>query len=315
MKIGVISNSVGCIPLLAFLAQKTDVCFYLGRSTEHDTAGLNAFCNANGIGLFSETPKEHLYQWAEMNQPDLIFISGYNKLIETERLESVPGGVFNIHYGALPFYRGPSPVFWALKNGEPSLTLTIHRLSARFDSGDVVWELTVPNQEHCTFNFVSGLFNNLQVNGVQEIVYKYINLIPLSERRQEPGDARYYNKPALNDVLIDWDVLSARQVINLVKACNGWNNGATSLINSVELKITDAEILDINPFPVTPGMIHIDDSRLLVNCADGKLLKVNTFYLNNNYIPARHAGFYGLSTGQSFAGSKIFNGHLHVERV
>jgi methionyl-tRNA formyltransferase len=83
-----------------------------------------------------------------MNEPDVIFITGYTHKIAIDELSSVPKGILNIHFGRLPQYRGPSPVFWQLKNGEAQLGLTIHQLTNKLDSGAVAWEQTIKNEKY-----------------------------------------------------------------------------------------------------------------------------------------------------------------------
>ncbi len=44
----------------------------------------------------------------------------------------------NLHPSLLPKYRGPAPLFWQLRAAERNTGVTLHRLSQRFDSGDIV---------------------------------------------------------------------------------------------------------------------------------------------------------------------------------
>jgi methionyl-tRNA formyltransferase len=83
-----------------------------------------------------------------MNEPDMIFITGYAHRIAIDELSIVPKGILNICFGRLPQYRGPSPVFWQLKNGEAQLGLTIHQLTNKLYSGAVAWEQTIKNEEY-----------------------------------------------------------------------------------------------------------------------------------------------------------------------
>lgn len=46
--------------------------------------------------------------------------------------------MLNLHPGRLPSNRGPNPIFWSLAEGDSELTLTLHRLTARFDEGSIL---------------------------------------------------------------------------------------------------------------------------------------------------------------------------------
>jgi methionyl-tRNA formyltransferase len=44
----------------------------------------------------------------------------------------------NIHPSLLPRHRGPIPTFWALQAGPGATGISIHRIAARIDAGDVL---------------------------------------------------------------------------------------------------------------------------------------------------------------------------------
>jgi methionyl-tRNA formyltransferase len=47
-------------------------------------------------------------------------------------------GVLNVHCSMLPKYRGRAPVLWAIRNGDPHLGVTVHRMNEEFDAGPVL---------------------------------------------------------------------------------------------------------------------------------------------------------------------------------
>lgn len=306
MKIGIVSNSKICMPLLSYLSSiKAGVMLYFGKSAQADIGlgDMASFCRMNHIHFHSEDNKKELYNWQQLNDPDMIFITGYSHKIDVEELSGVPKGVYNIHFGKLPQYRGPSPVFWQLKNGEAQLGLAIHQLSNKLDSGAVVWEHYIKNEEYHTYNYINQAFSQLQVQGVSQILTKLNSKQTLDSKIQNETDARYYKRPQLADVMINWDTMNAKEIIDLIKACTSWNNGASTLINGYELKILDAETASAEANS-KPGTITIANNKFNVACYNNQELSINFFNINNTCIPARHAGFYGLKTGQAFI-SKI----------
>lgn len=52
---------------------------------------------------------------------------GARQWIAREQLQDPRFGVPNVHPSALPKYRGPSPVPWAIRNGDPFMGITVHR--------------------------------------------------------------------------------------------------------------------------------------------------------------------------------------------
>ena len=58
--------------------------------------------------------------------------------------ETPPLGILNVHPSLLPTGRGPEPVFWTLRRGEPVTGVTVHRMDAGFDTGPIVAQTQMP---------------------------------------------------------------------------------------------------------------------------------------------------------------------------
>jgi methionyl-tRNA formyltransferase len=74
--------------------------------------------------------------------PDILLVFGFNWRLPREVLAMPRLGALNVHPAPLPKYRGPSPVLWAIRNGDPYLGLTIHRMTGRIDSGPVLAQVS-----------------------------------------------------------------------------------------------------------------------------------------------------------------------------
>ena len=71
-------------------------------------------------------------------QPDVLLVFGFNWRLSPDVLAVPRLGALNIHPSALPKYRGPSPVLWAIRNGDPCMGLTVHRMTDRIDAGPIL---------------------------------------------------------------------------------------------------------------------------------------------------------------------------------
>lgn len=71
-------------------------------------------------------------------RPDVLVVYGFNWKLSPAVLRVPRFGAVNIHLSLLPRYRGPAPVLWAIRNGEPEIGLTIHRMDERFDTGPIL---------------------------------------------------------------------------------------------------------------------------------------------------------------------------------
>jgi methionyl-tRNA formyltransferase len=71
-------------------------------------------------------------------EPDVLLVFGFNWRLPRDVLAVPRLGALNVHPSALPKYRGPSPVLWAIRNGDPFMGITVHRMTERIDAGPVL---------------------------------------------------------------------------------------------------------------------------------------------------------------------------------
>jgi len=75
---------------------------------------------------------------ADRLQPDVIAVFG-TSLIRGPLLERGRLGIYNLHGGLSPHYRGADCTFWALYNGEPDqIGCTLHRIDSGIDTGVLI---------------------------------------------------------------------------------------------------------------------------------------------------------------------------------
>ena len=299
MHIGIISNSDEFIPLAHTLAnQGLQVCIFLSPPPDHYLLQkVTGWLQASAIPFsVEENHQTDVYRWLEKSKPDILFVLGYKYLLDVKKVK-VPA--FNIHGGPLPSFRGPVPVFWQLKLGQPFVELSIHRLSARFDVGPVVWKKRTDNLPHYNYSFVQQLFSGLCIEGVLFILHQLQQQLSIPDIKVDGIVPAYHKRPQLADVLINWQQMNGAEICNLVRACNPWNKGALTVFNQQEVKIMDAVVVDITD-PATAGTILNDDELLLVACADNTVININMLYSNEFFMPAYQAAEWGFSRGKVF---------------
>ena len=79
---------------------------------------------------------------------DLALCVGYEEPL-TPQLVAKVGRCLNLHNGALPRYRGDSPINWALKNGERMHGVTLHEVTPVQNAGPIVGQVTFPIYPEC----------------------------------------------------------------------------------------------------------------------------------------------------------------------
>lgn len=76
--------------------------------------------------------------------PDLIVVAFYDRILP-ESIFSIPAlGSWNLHLGDTERYRGAFPNVRALRNGDKTYAVTLHRIDAGIDSGDILARNSFP---------------------------------------------------------------------------------------------------------------------------------------------------------------------------
>ncbi len=70
--------------------------------------------------------------------PDAMAVVGYGQIIPQAVIDIPPLGILNVHASLLPKYRGAAPIQWAIANGETVTGVTIMRIDAGLDTGDLL---------------------------------------------------------------------------------------------------------------------------------------------------------------------------------
>jgi len=302
MKIGIISNSDLFISLSDALAtqQQQVYLFYSPSVDAYINQKVEQYIKVTKISMVQEdTGGCNLYQWITESELDVCFVLGYSKLIKGEVLKRYSSQLFNIHFGLLPQFKGPTPVFWQLKQGIPKIGLSIHRMTEKLDEGAVVWHKEIDNKGFFNYKYVGQLFGNICVEGVFFILSLMLQNLPILDIQNKGVAPCYHSRPKMEDVLICWKSMGAQEICDLVKACNPWNKGALTFYKGQEVKIMDARITN-NSDNVAAGSIVAVGDTLKVKCCDDKTLEITMLYFLDSYFPAYCLTELGFKTGNTF---------------
>src|SRR5665213_2660271 len=70
--------------------------------------------------------------------PDVIVVAAYGQILPPSILELPKFGCVNVHASLLPKYRGAAPIQWAILNNDQETGVTIMKMSAGLDTGDIL---------------------------------------------------------------------------------------------------------------------------------------------------------------------------------
>jgi methionyl-tRNA formyltransferase len=70
-------------------------------------------------------------------------VAGFNQIFRPGTI-GLFERLYNFHPSLLPYYRGPVPSYWCIRNGEERTGITLHEVGAEIDRGRILWQATLP---------------------------------------------------------------------------------------------------------------------------------------------------------------------------
>ena len=204
-------------------------------------------------------------------QPDFIAVAAYGQILPHAILDLPRFGCLNVHTSLLPKYRGAAPIQWAILEGEPETGVTIMKMDAGLDTGDILTQVTTPisttDNAQTLHDRLAGLGGELLVSTIPDYVAGRI-----TPRPQPKEGASYARRLTKEDGRLDW-TQPARSLWNKVRAFTPWPGAFT--FQQIEgkpqlLKIWSAQVQEAGSGQ--PGeVLQADKSGLVVACGEHAL--------------------------------------------
>lgn len=260
---------LGIRPLaLAMPQQPTAAAAGLGGINlvlERPQSALAALAQRHAIPLL-DTSADRGFAAMTAIAPQLILVSCYPYRLPAAVLSLPSHGCFNLHPSMLPDYRGPSPIFWQLRDGLPSLGVSVHRMTPQLDLGPLLGQARLPPQP--VQSYVSWV-ERLSVAGTG-IFVRMLDRLRQGTAALTPqhGGGSYQSWPTPADFELDsrWP---ARRIAHFVAGTAALGRHFLRLADG-RLFIVEA-LLDYRPGEHARQRFQLAADRLVLNCADGSL--------------------------------------------
>lgn len=204
-------------------------------------------------------------------RPNLIVVAAYGQILPPAILQLPRFGCLNVHTSLLPKYRGAAPIQWAILNDESETGVTIMKMDAGLDTGEIITQEPTPILPE---DNAQTLHDRLAQIGAQ-LLLKTIpdyNAGKIEPRQQPEEGASYARKIVKEDGKLDW-TQPARALWNRVRAFTPWPGAFTLLPGESKLpllKIWDAEVAE--GMTGKPGeVLRADSSAIVVACGENAL--------------------------------------------
>jgi methionyl-tRNA formyltransferase len=203
-------------------------------------------------------------------KPDRLVSFAYGKIFGPKFLALFPMGGINIHPSLLPKYRGPTPIPAAIINMDKETGLSIQRLAAEMDSGDILIQEQVPLNGHETTASLSEVMAKKAAELLPDVL-RGIAGGSLRGRPQDHGAATYCHLIAKEDGRINW-AQTAMEIDARIRAYDPWPLSFTTN-GDMQLLILKAEALKNPGSPALPGQVLGKDNEkgILIQTGEGIL--------------------------------------------
>ncbi len=133
--------------LLTQLIEKDDLSISLvvtqpnkpaGKRLEMLPTAVKLLAQKHTIEVFDEESFAKLPRLLEKKHIDLCIVFAYGRIIPSSLLAIPKHGFWNIHPSLLPLYRGPAPIIYPLILGAHETGVTLMRMDAGLDTGDII---------------------------------------------------------------------------------------------------------------------------------------------------------------------------------
>ncbi len=205
-------------------------------------------------------------------KPDYIVVVAYGLILTQEVLDIPKIAPVNLHASLLPKYRGPSPLHFALMNGDKETGNTVMLMSRGMDEGDMLAVSKTPITED---DDLGTIHDRLSLDGASLLVNTLISYAKgeITPTPQDHSKATYTTKISPKTARIAWSA-PAENIRNLISAmspCPGaWFIDGEERIKVFKAKVTKEESAEPMGTVVTQ---NIKDGIQIV-CGDSKILSL-----------------------------------------
>lgn len=234
---------------------------------QHDTIELLAIKHDIPLTYIQDINSPDTFNALSDLGADFILIACFPYILPLQ-LQTLPNiASLNLHPSLLPAYRGPVPLFWQLKEGITQFGMTLHQLSQKIDSGNIILQEQIRLKDGMRGRAIDAALGELGATLFAEALRLYgkRSIVP---KIQDPHLASYHPIPTLKDFELSsqW---TARRAFNFMRGTDEWNQTYRIVLDNREFSLT-------NPIAYSPaGLLResyeLKDNVITIRFAQGLL--------------------------------------------
>ena len=153
--------------------------------TGEQEGALIDFCKEKNIDFISSNLQdEKSIDKIKSLNPTVSVLASFGAIVPNEIINLFPNGIVNIHPSLLPKYKGPSPVQFAILNGETITGVTLIKLDSEIDHGPILLQKPYNLSGNENSQELLNILFEIGAEMVEELVMKLENGKTLEETPQ-----------------------------------------------------------------------------------------------------------------------------------
>ena len=225
---------------------------------------------------FKSSTEEGLAAQAELQalNADVMVVAAYGLILPQVVLDMPKYGCLNIHGSLLPRWRGAAPIQRAIATGDSETGVTIMKMAAGLDTGDMMYKTICPieaNDTSATLHdklAIQGAEATVEVLTSEESLQKYL----ASREVQDEALTVYAHKLSKAEAQIDWS-LDAVQIDRNIRAFNPWPVAFIALDEQNNLRVWNSQLSTQTVNHAAPGeIVAIDKHGVHIACANNTVI-------------------------------------------
>lgn len=132
-------------------------------------------------------------------EPDVIVSIASNQIFKKKLLSLPSKGCINLHTALLPKYRGLMPTFWAMKNNEDNIGVSVFLMDEGIDSGPIIVQKILPIAKDKPMNQLIKETKHAGMGAIKEALIK-LDAGDFELMENDAEDSIYVGFPTRKDV-------------------------------------------------------------------------------------------------------------------
>ena len=217
--------------------------------------------------------KETFEEILQKNNPEVIVVVAYGKILPEYVLSYPKYGCINVHGSLLPKYRGAAPIQRSIIDGCKATGVTTMYMEKGLDTGDMLLKEEVEITEEDNFETLHDKLANIGAN----LIVKTLDALKCgtcTPQKQNDEESSYAHMITKETCLIDWSK-EACIIHNQIRGLSPFPKAFT-YYNSKQMKILSSKTGEKKHSEEIGRVLEVTKDYFTVSCGNGTILEIHS---------------------------------------